>query len=805
MSRLGAGIKMTLVGVSLVLVLWAFADVGLRTVSAVGAGDDRVRLRILFWGDNRERAIIDELITSFEADNPGIKVEPLHAADFDTKLKTMLASGDPPDAFYMPYERMLGQLAEDGLLEPLDRFIEQEAIEDPGWFETFYPQLWPAFRWDGEAKTLGRGTLYAVPKGFTTLGCYVNTDLFEQAGVRVPYDGWTWDEYERIAKRITELSDPDDPNRRVWGGVIQTWPLVTRSHLWTGGGEYFATDAEGIADFEDVILDEPAAQAAIDFWVRGRAEGWIYRATGIAASENELFRLGKVGVIGPLGRWMTPTYRKVDFGWDFVPLPVGPDMPDGFVPPNPLVTVGWSMASGTENPDEAWKLIKFLCGEQGQVMISELGLEIPSLRTVAESDAFHSEGQLPANSRLFLDMVETCIPIQMPLEQEFRRFVEEDIQGKTLSLFDMTPLEGAQSVERRWRSILASPLNQPDLPKMPWGVLAIGSALFVGAGILFLVLWSRKQKLGLLDRTEERTGWTFVSIWIIGFALFTLGPMVVSLLLSLSTWTATGPLSGARYVGIGNFTEMFTSDASFYQSIKVTVIYTVLAVPIMQVASILVALLMNLAVKGIALFRTMYFVPSVVSGVALVTLWITIFDNNSGLLNASLSAPFEWLGAEAPEWLKPDWFGEDAKWASAPALVIMGLWAVGGGMVIYLAALKNVPSSLYEAAYLDGAGPVRRFFSVTLPMISPIVFFQVVMAIIGSFQIFTQAFVIRGSAGGTNEALLFYVLNLYDQAFRFHNMGYASAMAWVLFVAILLLTLMVFRGSRGVVHYEGLK
>lgn len=794
LSVIGKSFRWTLAALAAFLVLWAFIDVGARSLG--GIGDDRIRLRILFWGDNREREIIDELIAAFEQENPGIEVVPLHATDYDTKLKTMLAAGDPPDAFYMPYERMLGQLANDNLLEPLDKYIEQEAAQDPGWFEQFYPQLWQAFKWDAEAQQIGRGTLYGIPKGYTGFGCYVNTDLFERAGVEVPYDGWTWNEYEEIAKKITALSDPEDPNAQVWGSVIQTWPLVMRSHIWTADGEFFGED------FQDVTIDNPEAQAALNLWVRGRDEGWIYRATGISLAEDELFRLGKVGIIGPLGRWKTPTYRKVDFGWDYIPLPTRtPDIE----PVSPLVTVGWSVSALSDYPDETWKLVKFLCGAPGQRLIAELGLEIPSLRTVAETESFHGPGQLPANSQLFLDQVETMRVIEMPLEPEFRRFVEEDIQSKTLSLFTMSPEEGASSVERRWAALLASPLNRPDLPRMPWTVLAVSSTAAVIAGIAGLFIWSKRQKLGLLDRTEERTGWMFVGLWVLGFLLFTLGPMVVSLLLSLSTWTATGPLSSARFVGVGNYTEMVSSDASFYQSIKVTAIYTLMAVPVMQVASIAVALLMNLAAKGIGIFRTIYFVPSVVSGVALVTLWITIFDNTSGLLNASVRGVFSIFGADAPGWLTPDWFGTDAPWAAAPALVIMGLWAVGGGMVIYLAALKNVPRSLYEAAHLDGASPWRRFLSVTLPMISPIVFFQVVMAIIASFQIFTQAFVIRGSTGGQNESLLFYVLNLYDQAFRFHNMGYASAMAWVLFVAILLLTMLVFRGSRGVVHYEGLK
>jgi multiple sugar transport system permease protein/multiple sugar transport system substrate-binding protein len=222
-------------------------------------------------------------------------------------------------------------------------------------------------------------------------------------------------------------------------------------------------------------------------------------------------------------------------------------------------------------------------------------------------------------------------------------------------------------------------------------------------------------------------------------------------------------------------------------------------VPITQVAALAVAMLMNVRVRGIALFRTIYFVPSVVSGVALAVLWLQIFNNDYGLLNSVLRPVSRHLFGGDP----PDWFGRDAHLWAVPAFIIMGLWGVGGGMIIYLAGLKGIPASLYEAATVDGAGPMRKFWNVTLPMLSPLIFYNLVMGIIGSFQVFTQAKVMTN--GGPNDATLFYVLNLYRQAFEFHNMGYASAMAWVLFLIVLVLTMLVFRASRNLVYYEGLK
>jgi ABC-type sugar transport system permease subunit len=280
---------------------------------------------------------------------------------------------------------------------------------------------------------------------------------------------------------------------------------------------------------------------------------------------------------------------------------------------------------------------------------------------------------------------------------------------------------------------------------------------------------------------------------------------------------------------------------------------------------------MNSRVRGITAFRTIYFVPSVISGAALSLLWLMIYNNDYGMLNVSLRAMFTrpgvvlltigcviaaiggailvtrafgdrglsapiivtlsiggllivigavlWvMGAQLPL-RPPNWFGVDttvdppvndaARWA-VPAFVIMNLWGVGSGMIIYLAGLKGVPQSYYEAATIDGAGPIRKLWNVTLPMLSPLIFFQVVMGIIGSFQIFTQAYFMStgtnsGEGSGPENATLFYVVNLYQLAFQLHQMGYASAMAWILFLIVLGLTIFVFRASRSVVYYEGLK
>jgi multiple sugar transport system permease protein len=273
----------------------------------------------------------------------------------------------------------------------------------------------------------------------------------------------------------------------------------------------------------------------------------------------------------------------------------------------------------------------------------------------------------------------------------------------------------------------------------------------------------------------------------------------VSFLLSFTKWNGMSPMGSALGVGTANYQQLFARDAKFAQSLKVTVTFVLLAVPFTQLAALGVAVLMNVRVRGIAAYRTIFFLPSlVVASVVGAVLWRQMYNNEYGLLNTALRPMLSWFGTTPPDWL-----GVDARRWAIPAFVLMSVWGVGGAMILYLAGLKGIPTSLYEAATIDGAGRLRQFWNVTLPMLSPLIFYNVVMGIIGSFQVFVQAMVMTD--GGPNDLTLFYVLNLYRQAFLFHNMGYASALAWVLFGILLGLTILVFRGSKNLVYYEGLK
>ena len=295
----------------------------------------------------------------------------------------------------------------------------------------------------------------------------------------------------------------------------------------------------------------------------------------------------------------------------------------------------------------------------------------------------------------------------------------------------------------------------------------------------------RKQSRSLLW-TERRDALLFILPWFIGFVVFTAGPMLASLYMSFTRWEiVTKPV----WVGLEQYQKLFQDDR-FYLSLWNTAYYVFLGVPLHLFFALLAALAMNLNVRGIRVFRTLYYVPSLTPAVANAILWMWIFHPQWGLANALL----ERLGVPPLYWL------QDPKLAK-PAFIIMSLWSIGGQMVILLAGLKGIPQHLYEAADIDGANFWHRFRHVTLPLLTPALFFNLIIAIIGAFQVFTQAYIM--TEGGPSYATLFYLLYLYRMAFENFRMGYASAMAWILFIIVLIFTAIQFKLSNRWVFYEG--
>lgn len=286
---------------------------------------------------------------------------------------------------------------------------------------------------------------------------------------------------------------------------------------------------------------------------------------------------------------------------------------------------------------------------------------------------------------------------------------------------------------------------------------------------------------------EAISGYLYISPWFLGFLIFTLGPFIASFLLSFSNYAIATP---PRWAGLSNYRRAFFEDDLFWTSLRRTVTYVVFAVPSGIAISLLLAVLLNQDIRGNTVFRTLFFLPTLTPGVAATLLWKWLLHPEVGLVNTLL-----WkLRIPGPGWLSdPDW--------ALPSIIIIGLWgSVGGGrMIIFLASLQGVPEELYEAAVIDGAGGVQKFLHITLPMITPTIFFNLVMGIVGGFSIFAVAFI--GTGGGPMYATWFYMLHLVRQAMSYFDMGYASALAWILFILLVFFTYLQLRLSRHWVYY----
>lgn len=291
------------------------------------------------------------------------------------------------------------------------------------------------------------------------------------------------------------------------------------------------------------------------------------------------------------------------------------------------------------------------------------------------------------------------------------------------------------------------------------------------------------KKKGFL---KNATPYFFILPWIIGFLVFTIGPLILSLVMSFFDWPLTDT---PTFLGIGNYVKMFTQDSQFWKSLIISLKYAAIFVPLNLVIALFLAMLIAQPIKGVKIYRTIFYIPAVISGVAVSIIWSWILNSDYGVLNYLLSL----IGIKGPKWLV------DPAWALL-AVIIASAFGVGTMMLIFYTNIKNIPLEIYEAASLDGASPVRVFFSITMPIITPTILFNLITSIISSFQQVTLVMLLTG--GGPLKSTYFYGLYTYNNAFKHHKLGYASANAWVMFIIILILTAVVFKSSSAWVFYE---
>jgi len=778
-------------------------------VLACLASAEKITLRFTVWDGDISLKVLRKLCAQFEQLHPNIRVKLEPYPDYNVyhqKMLVLYAAHVAPDVAMMDMGHF-NALSKRKALLPLNPFIEKT----PGFnLKEFYEPIVKAHSYDGK--------LYVLPRDIAPMGLvYYNKKLFDEAGIPYPDGTWTWDFKVRPELRekdflwvCQQLTKKDKKGKHIQWGFASGWPELLARTLALSSGARYADDLEHP---RKVLMGEPkmieAYQLASDIMNKYKFMPNSTETTAtLQQSTQQLFANQKIAMYQN-GIWEVPQMRdmikpgkKGFFEWDITLFPAYKDGTRAA----PTGGSGYAIFSSTPHPDEAWELVRFMSGPVAMTAMAKAGVAQPAIRSVAMTKGVWLVGpDTPLEERYppSKEVTDQAVPYVVfdPIADYWPSVSERLSAGLDLlwngqaKAEDVLPKAAANGQHR-----LETLIKEENLSPYNW-TLGILVGLAIVAGILFWVYWpERKVAYTFKQKKESRSAYLFIMPWLIGMALFTLGPMILSLLMSFADWDIIQP---AKWRGLGNYREAFFVDPVFWKSLKVTFIYTLISVPLGLVGSLLLALLLNIKVRGVTLFRAVYYLPSLASLVAASLIWRKLFNPDTGLVNTILYSPLlhnvgQWISnvAGTPD-KQVDWLGTQA--TALPALIVMSLWGIGGGMVILLAGLQGIPQHYYEAATLDGAGTLGKFRNVTLPLLTPTIFFSLVTGLIGSFQVFTQAFVM--TSGGPNDTTRFFVFHMFGQAFQSMRMGYASALGWVLFFIILVFTLLQFKNSKWV-YYE---
>lgn len=841
-DRTPAFVKAAVLAAVVLTVLWALSPG--RTIEPAGTGV----VEIHFMGPGGPvTGVLESAVRMFEKESrearakdpslPEYRVVSGQNASRDmtsdpTRFLLSVAGGMPPDVIY--FDRFaVAEWASRGAFLNLDPFLEKEkgiSDEDRVLREDYYAQTWNEVVYTDPVS--GESGTFGVPDAFESRALLYNKDLLRKAGY-VDAEGEvtppvTWDDLERMAVKLTERDEKGRITRL--GFAPFSGQAVLYQYGWQNGGDILSPDGRR------VTIDSPEFIEALDWTTKiyesigGVREVKAFESTGQAA-DLDPFITGKVAIKFE-GFWATQ-YALAEYG-DRVDYGVAP-------PPMPASALaagrrplgwlgGWCYAipATARHPEAAWELIRFLTSPRVRRMMAEGNLRVSqslgrpfvpaqsahrgineeNFRKYVESDPF-LDPKLKQAIRVFNDLVEDskyrpATPVGQMLFSESLAATEAANYGT------VSAEEALRRVAFNTQIELDRTLGTARGPTVVWKPLFVAFGLLLALGALGIYLWDTRPRLRALAmkwtgigflvakkseaaaagnggfRVNLAGGLLCALPWIFGFVVFTSGPIFFSLVISFTEYDVLHP---ATWNGLENFRRMFGQDHLLGVSVMNTV-FMMLGLPLGMAVGLGIALLLNVEVRGIALWRTCFYLPSIVPAVASSILWIWIFNPQAGLLNGVLAS----IGIEGPNWL------QDPN-TSKPALILMGLWGAGGGMIIWLAGLKGISKSYYEAACIDGASTWRQFLSITLPLLTPYIFFNLIMGVIGTLQIFSQAFIM--TQGGPVNSTMFFAYHLFNHAFRYLNMGYASAMAWALVVVVVLLTAVQMKLAKKWVHYEG--
>ncbi|MHB1457655.1 MAG: extracellular solute-binding protein [Armatimonadota bacterium] len=771
---------------------------------------ESAKQKLVVWGlqSSDESKGLDAVVAEFERMHTDIDVKVLSMGAGGTnqqKLLTAIAGNVPPDVIRQD-RFFIGDWASRDAFIPLDDLVNRDRNKPDGVRkEDYYPACWN--------EAIYKKKLYAIACNTDDRALYYNRTLFRKAGLDPDRPPRTWDELKVYAKKLTIFGE-NKSFKQV--GYIPMWGnSFLHIYAFANNGEFMSPD--GLK----CTLNDKRSVEALDFMKSfyddlGGVDAVNAFAAGFKVNELDPFVTGMVAMKID-GNWVLNNIARYAPDLDFAvaPAPVPTARYEGKPPftkkDSQFITwsggFSYAVPRGAKDKEMSWTFIKWMLSpeanrifnrEQKKYNLSRNKPFVPEMTANVKINEMIFNEFAPKNPR-FRKPLRQFIDLMQVSKWRPTTFVGQRLWDEQLRAIDQATRNKKSSADALGE---ATTLVQKELDKilsrskyslLDWKYPAIIILLMVCVlGYFTVRVFRQYGPIGKLSQGEAVAGYLFASPWIIGFLVFTIGPIVASIILSFCDYDVLHP---ARWVGITNYYELLTDDWHYMSKALYNAGYLALfGLPLGLFVSLSIAMLLNTKVNGMTWYRTMYYLPSIVPVVANLILWMWVLNPEFGLLNAAWKATLtNWFHIAPPAWLSSEIYAK-------PALIIMGLWGAGGGMILWLAGLQGVPQHLYEAAEIDGAGWWSRFWNVTFPMLTPYLFFNLIMGTIGVLQSFEAQYIMTN--GGPADATLVPVLYLFNNAFSYFKMGYASALAWILFIIILTLSLIQLKMAPRWVHYE---
>ncbi len=702
-----------------------------------------------------------KLSDEFNQTHPDIRFRILWS-DLGPKLNLLTVAGALPDLIDTADFNLV--VIHDKLIN-LDDFLSQQ----PDIKAQYYPKLLQSCQFEGELKM--------IPLRYNVPFIYYRPDLFRKAGLPEPSSDWTWDDYRHDAKILTERNP--DGSVKIYGTNIQAaWWVEWLSLIRQAGGDAMSQDGK-------LEIKSPATLQAVKFM-----HDLIYVDQSAPNPMDALpngFENGKIAIYyGGHVSELAPLRDSATFEWDIAPLPAGP----AGKATGELAVEGLGVSKQCKHPEAAFEVLRFLMSTQAALALAQGGMTPPVRQDIARATILAGTPKTrtvpPKHADVLIESL--AFARSVPKLKEFgpvSNCINDRINHALNDPDDSHLAELPAVLEAQCQMQLDLMKTKPSANPL----FFILQLLFLGGGAFwFLKRFWTQTGMTPEEHAGQKYFFIFTAPCIAGLCLFTIWPLLLSF-----WWAQTdyNMVDTPHYVGLAQYNTLLFKDAEFWHSLRLSLVYALFAVPLGLLVSLCTALLLNWNLRHIGVFRVLFYLPSILPVAASSMMWVWLLNPSYGIVNRTLA----FFGLSGPGWL------QDPHWA-LPSLVMISLWGFGGAMLIFLAGLKNIPESLYEAAEIDGAGTFSQFIHITLPSLSPVMFFNLTMGCIGALQVFDIAYIVstanagEAAAGGPEKSTDFYVLNLFIKSFTNLEIGVGSAMAWLFFLVILLITGINFWAKR---------